>query len=86
MIITEQWLKDNGWDVHHYTPLAISDRLHYATKMFGNDKVLWNDKWQITIFRDYEVDSDVYADCLIDKVETVEKLNAALELCDVRED
>lgn len=84
MKITEEWLKKQGWEVSHYDiPELNHNFFHYATKMFGSNKVFYNDKHQLKIFRDYETESDVYADVLIDNVDTVEKLEKALILCDV---
>lgn len=81
MKITEEWLKKQGWEVNHYDLPVKLDISQYATKMFGKDKVFWNDRKELKIFRDYKEPCDVYADVLIDNVDTVEKLYQSLDLC-----
>ena len=85
MKITEQWLKDNGWKVKRYDTLPYKP-FHYASKMFGKDKVYLNALNILKIYRCYEQNYQSYPDIWIDKMTTVEKLNAALELCEVTED
>lgn len=83
MKITEEWLKRQGWEVSRYYTEFRVEIFHYATKMFGKDKAILTDAHELKIFRDYEEPCDVYADVLIDNVDSVEKLMKALTLCGV---
>lgn len=76
--ITEEWLKEHGWYISDYNPL------HNARLMVGADMLEYDeDRQDLTIFRDYEPESGVYADALIDNVDNVAKLYDACELCGI---
>ena len=84
--ITEEWLKEHGWEVHHYEARPFENAFHYATKMFGKDKAEIDGRNNLTIYRESCPDGDIYADCLIDEVTTAAQLYDALELCNIKID